>query len=132
VTDDRLEDAGLAGLLVGLVGQNIERDPSRRRLLRGGTVVIGATDAEVAVRLELVPALPWSGGWPLEAPVEVRALSATLLELSAVPLRFGLPDALTREGRGVLGGILTRRIRIRGLVRHAATVRRLTMLLSAR
>jgi hypothetical protein len=132
VTDDRLEDAGLAGLLVGLVRQNIERDPSRRRLLRGGTVVIGATDAEVAVRLELGPDLRWSDGWPLEAPVEVRAPSTTLLELSAVPLRFGLPDALTREGRAVLGGIPARRIRIRGLVRHAATVRRLTMLLSAR
>ena len=132
MTGDRSEDAGLAGLLVGLLAQNLEREPGRRRLLRGGTVVIGATDAEVAVRLELAPELPWSSGWPLEAPVEVRAVSTTLLELSAVPLRFGLPDVLTVEGRRVVAGILAGRIRIRGLVRHAATVRRLTMLLSAR
>jgi hypothetical protein len=125
-------DAGLAGLLIGLVARNLERDPARRRLLRGGTVVIAATDAEVAVRLGLVPGLPWAAGWDLRAPVEVRAASSTLLELSAAPLRFGLPDVLTREGRSVVAGIVRRRIRIRGLVRHLGTVRRLTMLLSAR
>jgi hypothetical protein len=125
-------DAGLAGLLIGLVARNLERDPDRRRLLRGGAVVIAATDAEVAVRLDLVPELPWTAGWDLRAPVEVRAASSTLLELSAAPLRFGLPDVLTREGRRMVGGILRRRIRIRGLVRHPGTVRRLTMLLSAR
>jgi len=132
VTDDRHEDAGLAGLLVGLIEQNIERDPSRRGLLRGGRVVIGATDAEVAVRLELVPDLPWSTGWPLEAPVEVRAPSVVLMALAAVPLRFGLPDLLSRDGRRIVGAILRGMIRVRGLVRHAGTVRRLTMLLSAR
>jgi hypothetical protein len=124
--------AGLAGLVLGLVVQNLQRDPSRRRLLRGGTVVIAAADAEAAVRLELVPELPWVEGWPLGAPVEVRATSATLLDISAAPLRFGLPDVLTGDGRRIVGGIVRGRIRVRGLVRHLATVRRLTMLLSAR
>jgi hypothetical protein len=124
--------SGLAGLLVGLLIQNLERDPSRRRLLRGGTVVIAATDAGTAVRLELVAQLPWVEGWPLDAPVEVRTTSATLLELSAAPLRFGLPDLFATDGRRIVGGIVRGRIRIRGLVRHLATVRRLTMLLSAR
>jgi hypothetical protein len=131
--EDGAKDAGgLAALLVGLLERNLERDPSRRGLLRGGVVVIAATDAEVAVRLELVPGLPRSEGWPLSAPVQVEASSATLLELSAAPLRFGLPDVLTSEGRDLVGGIVRRRIRVRGLVRHVATVRRLTMLLSAR
>ena len=127
------DDAGgLASLVVGLVTQNLERDPSRRRLLRGGSAVIAATDAEAAVRLELVPGLPWVQGWPLRAPVEVRAPSSTLLELSAAPLRLGLPDVLTADGRRLLGGIVRGSIRVRGLVRHLPTVRRLTMLLSAR
>jgi hypothetical protein len=130
VTED--EGNGLAGLVIGLVEQNLARDPSRRRLLRGGTVVIGATDADAAVRLELVPGLPWAEGWPLHAPVEVLAPSSTLLELSAAPLRFGLPDVLTRDGRRLVGAILRRTIRVRGLLRHVPTVRRLTMLLSAR
>jgi hypothetical protein len=132
VTDPDPEGAGLAGLVVGLVEQNLERDPSRRRLLRGGAVVIAASDAEAAVRIELVAELPWVAGWPLAAPVEVRAPSVALMALAAVPLRFGLPDLLSRDGRRIVGGILRRTIRVRGLVRHLATVRRLTMLLSAR
>jgi hypothetical protein len=124
--------AGLAELVIGLLEQNLERDPSRRRLLRGGTVVIAAADADAAIRIGLVPDLPWVVGWPLAAPVEVRAPSVALMALAAVPLRFGLPDVLSRDGRRIVAGILRRTIRVRGLVRHLATVRRLTMLLSAR
>jgi hypothetical protein len=132
VSDADPEGTGLAELVIGLLQQNLERDPSRRRLLRGGTVVIAATDAEAAVRVELVPQLPWTVGWPLVAPVEVLAPSVALMALAAVPLRFGMPDVFTRDGRRIAGGILRRRIRVRGLLRHPATVRRLTMLLSAR
>jgi hypothetical protein len=132
VTDPDAGDGGLAGLVIGLIEQNLERDPSRSRLLRGGTVVIGATDAGAAVRVELVLDLRWEAGWPLEAPVEVRAPSVELMALAAVPLRLGLPDVLTRDGRGIVGAILRGTIRVRGLVRHLPTVRRLTMLLSAR
>jgi hypothetical protein len=132
LTEPAHEAGGLAGLVIGLMEQNLERDPSRRRLLRGGTVVLAAVDAEAAVRLELVPGLPWDAGWPLGGPVEVRSTSAMLLVLAGVPLRFGLPDVLTSDGRRVVTRILRRRIRVRGLVRHLPTVRRLTMLLSAR
>ena len=132
MTDPDAGDGGLAGLVIGLIEQNLERDPSRNGLLRGGTVVIGATDAGAAVRVELVPELRWEAGWPLEAPVEVRAPSVELMALAAVPLWLGLPDVLTRDGRGIVGAILRRTIRVRGLVRHLPTVRRLTMLLSAR
>jgi hypothetical protein len=132
VTEPDAGGDGLAELVIGLVRQNLERDPSRTRLLRGGTVVIGATDAGAAIRVELVPELRWVAGWPLEAPVEVRAPSVALMALAAVPLRFGLPDALSRDGRRIVGGILRGTIRVRGLVRHLPTVRRLTMLLSAR
>jgi hypothetical protein len=124
--------AGLSELVIGLLRQNLEREPSRRRLLRGGTVVVAATDAEAAVRIELVPELPWEAGWPLVAPVEVRAPSVALMALAAVPLRFGLPDVASRDGRHIVAGILRRTIRVHGLVRHLATVRRLTMLLSVR
>jgi hypothetical protein len=66
------------------------------------------------------------------AEIVVRAPSIALLELAATPLRFGLPDVLTADGREVVRQLVTREIRVRGLVRHLGTVRRLTMLLSAR
>lgn len=126
------EAEGLAGLVMGLVAQNLERDPARGRLLRGGTVAIVAIDAGVGVRFDLVPGVPWVAGESVGAPVEVRAPSVALMALAAAPLRFGLPDVLSRDGRTLLGGILRGTIRVRGLVRHLPTVRRLTMLLSAR
>jgi hypothetical protein len=66
------------------------------------------------------------------ARVVVRADSLRLLELAAAPLRFGLPDVFTPEGRAVLAAIATGRVRVRGLVLRLPAVRRLTMLLSAR
>jgi hypothetical protein len=66
------------------------------------------------------------------AEIAVHARSMALLELAGTPLRLGLPDVLTSSGRGVLLQIARRRIRVRGLVRHLGTVRRLSILLSAR
>ena len=64
-----------------------------------------------------------------DAPAAQRA---RLLELAAAPLRFGLPDVLTPDGREVVRQILTREIRVHGLLRHLGTVRRVSLLLSAR
>ena len=126
------EPSGITELIDGLVRQNLRRDPTRR-LLPGDVVTIEAVDAHVAVSIR-----PSAGGIvvvdgrdPL-ARVVVSAASTTLLELAGAPLRFGLPDALTRDGRALIADLLTKRIRVRGLIRHLGTVRRLTMLLSAR
>jgi hypothetical protein len=47
-------------------------------------------------------------------------------------LRFDLPDVATPDGRAVLAKLMRGRIRVQGMVRHLGTVRRLSMLLSAR
>jgi len=126
------EPSGITELIDGLVRQNLRRDPTRR-LLPGDVVTIEAVDADVAVSIR-----PSAGGIVVvdgrdpAARVVVSAASTTLLELAAAPLRFGLPDALTDDGRALIADLLTKRIRVRGLIRHLGTVRRLTMLLSAR
>ncbi len=126
------EPSGITELIDGLVRQNLRRDPTRR-LLPGDVVTIEAVDADVAVSIR-----PSAGGIVVvdgrdpAARVVVSAASTTLLELAAAPLRFGLPDAFTHDGRALIADLLTKRIRVRGLIRHLGTVRRLTMLLSAR
>jgi len=126
------EPSGITELIDGLVRQNLRRDPTRR-LLPGDEVTIEAVDADVAVSIR-----PSAGGIVVvdgrdpAARVVVSAASTTLLELAAAPLRFGLPDAFTHDGRALIADLLTKRIRVRGLIRHLGTVRRLTMLLSAR
>lgn len=138
---DPVEDhAGFRAMVEGLLEANLERVPARTTLIRhreASTLV--ATDAGVAITIRMQPGdarvsgrvLVVDGADP-DAEIVVRAESMALLELAAVPLRFGLPDVLTSGGRRILAGIVRRRIRIRGLLRHLGTVRRLSVLLSVR
>ena len=126
------ESGGITELIDGLVRQNLGRDPSRR-LRRRDVVAIEAADAGVAVSLRSSDGtILVTDGRDPDARVVVSASSTKLLELAAAPLRFGLPDAFSRDGRALTRDLLTRRIRVRGLIRHLGTVRRLTSLLSAR
>jgi hypothetical protein len=124
--------SGITELIDGLVRQNLRRDPTRR-LLRGDVVTIEAVDAGVAVSIRSSEGrIAVVDGRDPDARLVVSASSTKLLELAGAPLRFGLPDAFTHDGRVLIGDLLARRIRVRGLIRHLGTVRRLTMLLSAR
>ncbi len=126
------EPSGLATMLGQLIEQNLVRDPARSRLLRPSVAVIESTDADVVVTLRFGrDGIVLSGGSDGRAHVHLRTDSAALLDLAASPLRLGFPDPLDARGRRLLKDIARGRIRLRGLVRHLPTARRLTMLLSA-
>ena len=124
--------AGITVLIDGLVRQNLKRDPTR--VLRPRDVVtIEAADAGVAVSIRSSEGkILVTDGRDPGARVVVSASSTKLLELAGAPLRFGLPDAFSGDGRALIRDLLTGRIRVQGLIRHLGTVRRLTTLLSAR
>jgi hypothetical protein len=125
------EPSGLATMVGGLIDQNLERDPARRRLLRPALVTITVPDAGVAITLRLERGnVEIRDGADTSAHVAIVADSERLMALTSVPLRIGLPDALDRRGRAVLGDVLARRVRIRGLVRHPRRLARLSSLLS--
>lgn len=128
------EPNGLATMLAGLLEANLEREPRRRSLLRSGVVELDAEDADVGVLIRLdhgAVTVANADGRP-DAAVRIRAISTDLLALSSVPLRFGLPDPLDRDGRAVLGAIARRRIRISGLWTHPVLISRVARLLSVR
>jgi hypothetical protein len=126
------EPSGLAQMLAGLIESNLARDPERRRLLRPTTVVLDAADAGVAVTVRLSPGRVAiaNGETSSGADVRVRATAQDLLELANAPLRFGLPDPVRPAGRAVLRGIVARRVRVSGMVRHPAALARFARLLS--
>jgi hypothetical protein len=125
-------DAGLAGMIAGLIRANLVAHPERRRdfeRLRG-TVVIEAHDAEAVVTLAFDGGtLLVRGGHGGAADVHVWADSLTVIELSSLPIVGGIPWLFGHRGRRLVGGLLRGTVRIRGLYR-AATLVRLTRLLS--
>lgn len=123
---------GLGLMLGGLLEANLRANPERAELLRPSTVELIAIDAEVSTCLRISPSgVEVADNRPsARVDLSVRAPSSDLIALSAMPLRFGLPDPLRREGRAIIGKLLRGRIRVSGLVRHPAKLTRLTRLLS--
>ena len=125
------EPSGLASMLAELIEANLATDPDRVALLRPSVVVLDAPDAEVTVYLRIAPdAVRIGDGDVPDAHLRIRADAERLLDLTTVPLRFGLPDVGRPEGRAVVGDLLARRLRIRGLLLHPIRLARVTKLLS--
>jgi len=140
MTEPASEHAGFRELVEGLLEANLAREPDRAYLItRREAVALLATDAGLAVTIQLMPGAPSAPGTVLVhdgedpwAEVVVHAASVGLLELAATPLRLGLPDVLHPDGRDVVRDLLAGRIRVQGLARHLGAVRRISRLLSAR
>ena len=125
------EPSGLATMLAGLIEQNLERDPSRRRLLHPVLVSITAPDAGVSVTLRIEPErVEVADGADPTAELAIRADSSQLLALTSAPLRFGLPDPLRPAGRAVLRDVLAKRVRIDGMFAHPRVLACVSSLLS--
>lgn len=130
----RLEGAhpsGLAELVAGLLQQHLAREPGRASYLRPSVVVLSVPDAEVAVTVRLEPGgVRVADGAEPDAHLRIVAPSDRLVALAAAPLRAGVPDPLTRDGRAALADVLTGRVRVHGLLRHPRRLARFTSVLS--
>ena len=127
------EPNGLAEMLGGLIQANLEQHPERAALLRKPAVIaINAPDADVSVSIMLLPSkVTVRNGRPSRAAqLDVTTDSATLIELSSVPLRFGLPDSMTKEGREVNRKLFTGKLKVKGMALHLRTLTRFNKLLS--
>jgi hypothetical protein len=125
------EPSGFATLVAELIEQNLAREPERRRLLRRCVAVLEAPDADVTVHLRIGPdGVRVGDGNVPDAHVRVRADADRLLQLTTVPLRFGLPNVLRPDGRAIVRDLIARRLAIRGLLTHPLRLARLTELLS--
>jgi hypothetical protein len=125
------EPNGLAGMLGGLIEANLAQHPEREALLQPAVIGITAPDAGVSVTLQIAPGrVGVANGLQGKPHLLVVAESDMLMGLSSVPLRFGLPDNMTEEGRAVTASMLKGRIKVRGLARHPGKLARLNKLLS--
>ena len=126
------EPNGLATMLGQLIQQNLDAHPERTKLLnRPATFAIVTPDIDVAVSIRV-----HNGGVTVrngvvgKPNIVITSPSEALLGLSSVPLRFGLPDPMTDEGRDVTRKLLTRELRVKGLLFHGLKLATLNKLLS--
>ncbi len=128
------EPNGLSAMVGGLIEANLQAHPDRETLLsKPATYSITAPDAGVSVSIRLAPqSVTVRNGIVGTPDVSIRTNSENLLGLSSVPLRFGLPDATTKEGREVNRKLFKGELKVKGLIRHPAKLARLNKLLSVR
>jgi hypothetical protein len=126
------EPNGLASMLGGLIEGNLAAHPELEKLLaRPATYAIVAPDVDVAVSIRLIPGRVTVRNGVVGRPdVKVTTDSETLVELSSVPLKFGLPDLMTKAGREVNKKLLKGRLKVKGLLLHPGKLGRLNKLLS--
>ena len=130
------EPNGLADLVGRLIETNLEVEPDRRGLLRDSVVRLTASDAAIEATVTLSSAGvavangPAKGRGGRRPHLVIAADAYDLIELAGAPLRFGFPDVLHPQGRSVIRRIVTRHVRVSGMVRHPIRLSRFTRLLS--
>ena len=126
------EPNGLATMLGGLIEANLTAHPERATLLqKRATFAIVAPDVDVSVSIRLYRGTVTVRNGVIGRPdVMIRANSEDLIKLSAVPLRWGLPDLRTKEGRDVNRKLMKGQLKVKGLLAHPGKLARLNKLMS--
>jgi hypothetical protein len=126
------EPNGLATMLGGLIEANLTAHPERAALLqKRATFAIVAPDVDVAVSIRLYRGTVTVRNGVIGRPdVMIRADSNDLIGMSSVPLRWGLPDVRTREGREVNRKLMKGQLKVKGMLAHPGKLARLNKLMS--
>lgn len=126
------EPNGLTAMLGALIQANLAAHPDMEALLgKPATYAVVASDVDTAVSIRLGHGrVTVRNGVVGKPDVLVRTDSETLVGLSSVPLRFGLPDPSTKEGRAVGKKLLKRQLEVKGLLLNPRKLGRLNKLLS--
>jgi len=127
------EPNGLADLVGRLIQTNLLAEPGRRELLRDTVIRMRASDAAMEATITLSDGgVSVANGGPVgrRPHLVVSADAYDLIELAGAPLRFGFPDVMDADGRSVIRRIVTRHVRVSGMLSHPIRLSRFTRLLS--
>jgi hypothetical protein len=126
------EPNGLATMLGGLIEANLTAHPERAALLqKRATFAIVAPDVDVAVSIRLYRGTVTVRNGVIGRPdVTIRADSNDLIGMSSVPLRWGLPDIRTKEGREINRKLMKGQLKVKGMLAHPGKLAQLNKLMS--
>ena len=127
------EGSGLPDMLKDLLEQNLEQNPHKAADFVKMNIAIGLaiTDADIVITmafahgtLTIHPGLVGRPGLRIEAEAD------TIMNLSNVTLKWGLPYYFDETGQEILAAMKTKRLKIKGMVRHFISLVRLSRVMS--
>ncbi len=122
----------LAVMLGDLLKKNLEDKPQRIKDFNalGISVGIDAVDAEAQITLEFKKGTLVVHGGLVNPQLTIIADAATLLGLSSMTIKFGLPWYFDETGMDTIKKLLKRELKIKGLLLHPFALTRLTKVMS--
>ncbi len=126
------ETVPLAALLSGLMDKNLQDKPERVKDFNALHLAVGinAVDAETQITLEFKNSKLTFHSGLVEPDMLISAESATLIGLTGVNIRYGIPWFFDETGLDILKKLLKRELRIKGLFTHPFALIRLCKALS--
>jgi hypothetical protein len=131
--DEAAKEVGLAEMMFNLIRQNLEQKPEKRRPFHSlnGKVLIEVRDAKISVGLEFNRGkLTVSQGFPNQPDLHIMGDSETILELTLIKMKFGLPYFFDTNGKKILKKLINRELIIKGLLRNFIVLVKLTSIVS--
>lgn len=126
-------DGGLATMLVDLMRDNLADSPEKTEVFRKmkGVVTVQATDAEVITTLVFDRGrCVVHDGVPQRPDLWVATDSDSILGLSLINIRHGMPYYFDEPGKNTLKKLWNGEVKIGGMFRHLGLLTKLTIVLS--
>ncbi|MHB8780193.1 MAG: hypothetical protein ACYC55_02245 [Candidatus Geothermincolia bacterium] len=126
------EVAPLTGVLADLLRGNLEEKPFRMKDFNALDISVGidATDAESQITLEFQKGSLLVHNGLRACDMVIKAEVQTLLDITGLAIKFGLPWYFDKTGLDVLKKLLTGDLKIKGMLAHPLALTRLTKVMS--
>jgi|RifCSP16_2_1023846.scaffolds.fasta_scaffold218593_2 hypothetical protein len=127
--------AGLAVMMADMIKGNLKNKPDREKDFNAlnGNIYLRAEDAEVDMTMVFKNgSLTVNRGRVGDPMISIAADSVTLLDLANISIKFGLPFYFDKAGLTVLKKLITREIKLKGLITHLIMLVHFQKLMSVR
>ena len=127
------EDIGLAVMLKDLLLQNLEERPRKVTDFKKMRIPIGLTvsDADLALTMKFdQDGLTIYPGIQGDPGLNITAEAETVMDLSNVRIKWGLPYYFDEPGQAVLQAMRQGRLKIKGMLAHFPSLVRLSRVMS--
>ena len=127
------EEIGLAVMLRDLLTQNLEQNPHKISDFNKLNIPIGLHVFDVAIKLTLDfsnGSLTIFNGVTGHGGLNITADSGTIMNLSNQRIKWGLPYYFDETGKEIVAAMKNGRLKVKGMLRHFATLIRFSRVMS--